>query len=173
MRDILARESDDLAELFLGVSSNTSKKSSKLNTSQKPVDLVESMLGVSVNKSIKNTKSKKNISFKLTQTQKTWIKTAVGKCEMVFGKEPCGKPAERLHHIIFSKREDGPDTYGNLIVLCGSCHAMAHGTSPGGVIPKKVFFELIKQRDDDTENKIKRYLREIKRKSNVQKKNKE
>lgn len=94
---------------------------------------------------------------KLTQTQKTKIKNAIGMCEY----PGCNHPPHEVHHIKWL-REGGTDTYSNLVVLCGSHHNDAHGKNPqGNMIPKAKLKNIVTKRSKIKADNIKAILKNV------------
>lgn len=90
----------------------------------------------------------------LTSTKKTKIKSLIGKCEA------CNKRFDNsnldVHHISEASTADGSsdkNTPGNLVVLCPTCHRLAHN----GEITKTTLKRKVSSRSD----RIKKELRAI------------
>jgi 5-methylcytosine-specific restriction endonuclease McrA len=79
-----------------------------------------------------DTSSEKSNVSKLTPARAMKIRYLIGKCESA----TCKNGPSHVHHIK-PREEGGPDTEGNLIVLCSIHHDTAHGKSPDGKITSR------------------------------------
>jgi 5-methylcytosine-specific restriction endonuclease McrA len=97
-------------------------------------------------KSPGSTKDTSNQS-KLTPARSSKIRYLIDKCET----PNCKNGSSHVHHIK-PKSEEGPDTPGNLIVLCSIHHDKAHGKSADGIITSRTTLKSYVAKRSKTKN---------------------
>lgn len=92
---------------------------------------------------------------KLTSARASKIRYLIDKCET----PNCKNGPSHVHHII-PRSEDGPDTAGNLIVLCSIHHDKAHGKSADGIItPRSTLKKYVAKRSKTKNDHMKAILK--------------